>query len=224
MAGQVLSPLVLLAALAVGVPPQPHPQASAQTLAEAIQKKYDAVRDFSADFVHIYEGGVLRKRAKERGSVLIKKPGKMRWHYQEPEEKLFVSDGVKMYSYLPEDRQVIISDVPPRDEATTPALFLAGKGNLLRDFTIDPIDVPGAPRGARALRLVPRRIDGEYAWLTLVVDEALRITMLVTADAQGGQSTFLFANFKENRGLSDKDFTFTIPRGVEVITDARPTP
>ena len=59
----------------------------------------------------------------------------MRWDYTAPEEKLFVSDGVKMYSYLPQDKQVIVIGVPPDDQAATPALFLAGKGNLTRDFT-----------------------------------------------------------------------------------------
>jgi outer membrane lipoprotein-sorting protein len=42
---------------------------------------------------------------------------------------------------------------------------------------------------------------------------------LTTTDAQGGTSTFTFANVKENRGLSDKEFVFEIPRGVQVLTD-----
>src|SRR6266545_2025005 len=68
-------------------------------LAQALQKKYDGIRDFSADFVHGYQGGALRKTLTERGHLLVKKPGKMRWEYKAPEEKLFVSDGVQMYSY-----------------------------------------------------------------------------------------------------------------------------
>ena len=41
-----------------------------------------------------------------------------------------MSDGTKLYSYIPEDKQVYVATVPPDDQATTPALFLAGKGNL----------------------------------------------------------------------------------------------
>ena len=74
---------------------------SARDLAQALQQKYDGIKDFSADFVHSYQGGVLRKQITERGHLLVKKPGKMRWEYTSPEEKLFVSDGVKMYSYHP---------------------------------------------------------------------------------------------------------------------------
>src|SRR5215213_5864125 len=108
---------------------------TAPELAAALQKKYDGIKDFSADFAHAYEGGVLKKQITERGHLLVKKPGKMRWDYSAPEKKQFVSDGVKLYSYLPQDKQVIVSDVPAEDQAGTPTLFLAGKGNLTRDFT-----------------------------------------------------------------------------------------
>ena len=59
----------------------------------------------------------------------------MRWVYTAPEKKEFVSDGQKVYSYLPQDKQVIVASMPSDDQATTPALFLAGKGDIARDFT-----------------------------------------------------------------------------------------
>src|SRR5712691_11077436 len=80
---------------------------TAPELAAALQRKYDGIKDFSADFKHVYEGGVLRQQITERGHLLVKKPGKMRWDYSTPETKQFVSDGVKMYSYIPQDKQVI---------------------------------------------------------------------------------------------------------------------
>jgi len=54
----------------------------------------------------------------------------------------------------------------------------------------------------------------------LVVDRAsLQWRMLVTTDRQGGTSTFAFTNLRENTGVPDREFVFTIPRGVDVITD-----
>jgi len=198
---------------------------NAAQLAEALQKKYDAVKDFSADFAHTYEGGVLHKRITERGHLVVKKPGKMRWDYTSPEAKVFVSDGAKMYSYIPQDKQVIVASVTPEDEATTPTLFLAGKGNLTRDFTSSLVDLPeGMPAGSRALKLVPKSRQQDYDWLVLVVDPAtLDIVGLVTVDGQGGRSSFSFTKLKQNIGLADKDFAFKIPRGVDVVTaPARP--
>jgi chaperone LolA len=196
--------------------------ADPEALARALQRKYDTVRDFTAEFVHSYQGGVLRKTVTERGRLLVKKPGMMRWAYSGDEEKVFVSDGRKLYSYIPADKQVYVSSVPPDDQASTPALFLAGKGQLLRDFVVSDGEVPpGGPRGSVALKLVPKRHDGDYEWLLLVVDEStLQLRMLVTGDKQGGQSTFTFSDMKENVGLSDREFVFKIPKGVDVVTDS----
>src|SRR5205809_1251020 len=105
----------------------PAPASAEESLAAQLQRKYASIKDFSADFVHAYQGGVLKKQIAERGHLLIKKPGKMRWEYTAPEQKLFVSDGTKMYSYVPADKQVIVSTVTKDDQATTPTLFLAGK-------------------------------------------------------------------------------------------------
>jgi len=194
---------------------------TATELAEAVQRKYDAVKDFSADFVHTYQGGVLKKQLTERGQVLIKKPGKMRWDYTAPEKKQFVSDGSKVYFYIPADKQVIVSPVPPNAQATTPALFLAGKGRLTSEFTPSFIELPaGLPAGSRALKLVPKTKQPDYDWLVLAVDPAtFAIRGLVTIDAQGGTSTFAFSNLKQNVGLADNQFTFKIPRGVDVVSD-----
>jgi outer membrane lipoprotein carrier protein len=193
---------------------------TAAELAQALQRKIDAVKDFSTDFTHAYQGGVLKKQITERGHLLVKKPGKMRWDYTAPEPKQFVSDGVKLYSYVPEDKQVIVSSVGPDDDATTPALFLAGKGSLTRDFVASLVDLPpGLPPGSRALKLVPKSRERDYDWIILAVDPMLTIRGLVTSDTQGGTSTFSFINLKENVGIPDSQFTFRIPRGVDVITD-----
>jgi outer membrane lipoprotein carrier protein len=189
-------------------------------LASAIQRHYDQVRDFRADFTHSYTGGVLRKKTVESGHVAVRKPGRMRWTYTQPEEKVFVSDGAKLYSYIPDDKQVYVATVPPDDQATTPALFLAGKGNLLRDFAAEAVTVPDAPAGSVALKLTPKRPEREYEWLDLVVDRAtFQLRMLVTSDQQGGVSAFSFTNLRENTGIADKEFLFVMPRGVDVITE-----
>jgi outer membrane lipoprotein carrier protein len=212
----------LLAASAAAVfaaPPQGAPAPTPAELARAIQKKYDTVRDFSASFEHRYRGGVLRKEAVERGTMQVMKPSRMRWTYESPERKVFVADGTQFYSYIPEDRQVIVAPIPPEAEATTPALFLSGHGSLPQDFEASfPADPDPAP-GTYSLKLVPHRREAEYDWLILVVDRGTyRLRKLITADAQGGQSTFTFSDLRENVGIPASAFRFTIPRGVDVVT------
>jgi outer membrane lipoprotein carrier protein len=199
-------------------PAQARPAAS--DTARALQQKYDRVKDFTADFTHVYEGGVLKKKAQESGTVQIKKPGMMRWDYTAPERKEFVSDGHKVYSYVPADKQVVVSSMPSDDQATTAVLFLTGKGNLIRDFDVSYAD--GAAPDTWALRLDPRRKQRDYDWLVLVVDRStLQIRGLTAADQQGGTSTFTFRNYRENTGVPDKAFEFKIPRGTDVIFSDR---
>jgi outer membrane lipoprotein carrier protein len=208
--------LVVVLAGSVGAQSSQTPDA----LARDLQRKYDKVTDFSADFVHAYRGGVLKQQATERGKLLVKKPGKMRWEYTAPERKLFVSDGRKIYSYIPLDKQVVVGTMPRDEQAPTPALFLTGKGDITRDFDAAFDKVPDAPSGSIALKLTPRRREPEYESLTLVVEpKTLDLQMLITIDAQGGRSAFTFTNFKENVGVTDNQFVFQMPKNVEVVTD-----
>ncbi len=210
---RLLPVLVLLStALSAQAPARP----PAGETARALQEKYDRVRDFIADFTHSYEGGVLKKTLTEGGTVEIKKPGRMRWEYTSPEKKLFVSDGRKVYSYVPADKQVIVSSVPAEDRATTAVLFLAGKGDVTRDFNVSY--APGETADTWVLRLDPKARQRDYDWLILTVDRrTLQIRGLTAADQQGGTSTFRFTNLRENTGVPDAHFTFKIPRGVDVI-------
>lgn len=188
---------------------------SAAELAAGVQRRYASVRDFTADFTHVYQGGVLRQKTTERGTLAIKKPGRMRWIYTAPEKKEFVSDGTKIYSYIPADRQVIVGDVPAGGGDTTAALFLAGRGDLTKDFTAA---IEGQTAGSYRLKLTPKRRQQEFDTLTIQVrKDTLQIESLVARDRQGGTSTFTFTNLKENVGLPDSRFVFKMPRGVQVV-------
>ena len=211
------TPAVLLALLLSAALPRAQAQRPADALAKDLQTRYQSVRDFSADFVQRYRAGVLKTQTSESGTVAVKKPGKMRWTYVKPERKEFVSDGSKMYVYIPDEKQVTVTDAA--DLATTPDLFLSGRGDIGRDFTSSYVDSPVA--GTIGLKLVPRKSEPEYEYLILALDPAkLQIRGMTSRDHQGGESTFTFTNMKENRGLSDKDFVFQRPRGVTVVTDS----
>src|SRR4051794_39164477 len=219
---------LLALTLAAGLSAQSNPTATSPSVApavgtrqppeaaaKALQQRYQGIKDFTADFSQSYRGGVLRTRTVEQGTVTVKKPGLMRWEYLKPEKKEFVSDGRKTYLYVPQDKQVIVADAETEGTSTS-YLFLAGKGDITRDFTAAYAESPIA--GTVALKLTPRRRQPEYEYLIIALDAAsLQIRGLVTHDAQGGDSTLTFTNLNENQGISDKVFAFRIPRGVDVV-------
>ena len=210
-----LGVLVLAATLVAPVTAQNDPAA----LAAKVQQRYNGIRDFQGDFVQTYEGGVLRTKTTERGTLAIKRPGRLRFTYTKPERKEFVSDGVRLYTHLVADKQVIVSPAPSAEDGDVPAMFLAGRSDLGRDYTPTFTTLPGAAAGLLTLKLVPKNQESEFESLGIGVDpKTLQIQFLTAIDRQGGRSSFTFTNLKENRGLSDKDFVFRIPRGADVVT------
>jgi outer membrane lipoprotein carrier protein len=189
-------------------------------LAAKVQQRYNGIKDIQGDFVQTYEGGVLRTKTTERGTVAIKRPGRMRFTYTKPEKKEFVSDSVRLYTHLVADKQVIVSPAPGPDQGDIPAMFLAGNSDLARDYTPTFTPLPGAAAGLVTIKLVPKKPSADYESIGIGIDpKTLQIQFLTAVDTQGGRSSFVFTNLKENRGLSDKDFEFRIPRGVEVLSN-----
>ena len=199
--------------------------ANAQTndpvaLAAKVQQRYNGIKDIQGDFVQTYEGGVLRTKTTEGGSVAIKRPGRMRFVYNKPEKKEFVSDGNRLYVHMVADKQVMVSPAPGPDQGDIPAMFLAGQSDLTRDYTPSFTALPGAAPGLVTLKLVPKKPSAEYESIGIGVNpKTLQIQFISAVDTQGGRSSFTFRNLKENQGLSDKQFEFRIPRGVDVVTN-----
>lgn len=193
-------------------------QPAPSDLARRLQTRYAAIKDFRADFTQSVRGGVLKTLTTEqRGEVKIKKPGKMRWTYGPPDRHVFVSDGTRIYFYVPADRTVHTSSMPKGDDLSAAVLFLTGTGNLERDFTHT---MPAnQPSGEWHLTLTPKVRQDDFSSLTLVVDRtSLNFKSFSWTDHGGALNTIRFNKMQENVGLKDSEFTFDIPKGARVIS------
>ena len=103
------------------------------SVVDGLQNKYSRLRSLGADFLQTYVGGDGRI-VTERGHVLLKRPGKARWDYTEPEKKVFVSDGRLIYFHVWGEREALSSNVRESRDPQIPFLFLLGRGDLRRDF------------------------------------------------------------------------------------------
>jgi len=166
--------------------------------------------DLQAEFVQSYRSGSIGKELVERGTVRIKRPGRMLWEYTQPEKKIFVSDGKTFYFYVPADKQVIV-----REQAGARGVavaLLSGEG-FQSQFDAVLETTPGAAR----LKLTPKTADPEVERVYLETDAEARIVGLEIWDAQGSRSRFRFEKLQVNQGLADKLFRFEVPKGVAVI-------
>jgi outer membrane lipoprotein carrier protein len=184
---------------------------NALALAQKVQAHHAQVRDMQARFVQTYSSGLLGREVVEQGSMSIKRPHRMLWKYEKPEQKVFVSDGKTSYFYVPADRQVIVRDAT--GERGVALQILSGRSDLLAEF--QALAVEGADD---RVRLVPRQESAEVREVVIEADAAGRIRWIEIVDLQGNRSTFRFEDVKENKGLPDRLFEFKIPRGVEVVT------
>jgi outer membrane lipoprotein carrier protein len=196
---------VLLAAAA--------PTGPAAEAARRVEERHRTVADLTARFVQTYRSGVLGREVVERGSMSLKRPGRMLWEYRDPERKTFVCDGKSCYFYVPADRQVIVRD--QAGQRGVAVELLSGQLDILGRFEVS---LESGPDGSPRLLLVPRQTDPDVERLYLDADEAGRIRAIEILDAQGNRSAFRFDAIRENVGLSEGLFRFRVPKGVEVFT------
>ena len=108
------------------------PTPDVHAIAQAVDERYNHLRSLQSDFTEIYRGAGMERT--ESGTLWLKKPGKMRWQYRSPREKLFLSDGKDAWFYLPGERQVRRTAVKKLDDLRSPLAFLLGKTKLEKEL------------------------------------------------------------------------------------------
>ena len=183
-----------------------------------IQKRYERTNDIEAGFLQEYIGKVMKQQLKQEGKVYFKKRGMMRWDYRIPNQK-FISDGLTLWYFQPEENQVFVSDVSKVIKEKTPLAFLAGEGDLSRDFKILNFDESASLKeGNYVLELVPREPNAVLSKLTLTIDKkSYYVVQVDIFDGLGNVTRTRFIDMKTNVGLPDSFFQFTIRPGAEVL-------
>ncbi|BDG09784.1 LolA family protein [Anaeromyxobacter paludicola] len=195
---------LLLCALAAAPAPE------AQQLAAKVQAAYERTRDLEARFVQTYTYAAFGRSQVSRGTLEVKKPGKMRWDYQEPAHKTVVVNGSRLVQYEPEVNQAYVDDHFDATAMSAAVTFLLGKGSLEKEF-----EPSIGERGE--LVLVPRRPDGRVARIALGVDAAGDVTSTRVVDEGGNVNEVRFEGARRNVGLKDSRFELKLPADVRRV-------
>jgi outer membrane lipoprotein carrier protein len=184
--------------------------ADAQTLAHKVQAVYEHTSDFRARFVQTYVyGGVGRKQV-SRGTLAIKKPGKMRWDYAEPSKKTVVLSGSRLVQYEPEANQAYVDEHFDATSMNAAVTFLLGKGNLEKDFDVSPGE-------GGVLVLTPKKPDPRVASITLTVGPNGEVTGTRVVDGSDNVNQLAFEDVRRNVKLPDSEFELELPKGVQRV-------
>lgn len=190
---------------------------SLEEVVAKIQEQYESNQDFQANFHQESFLKSLGRKQEAEGMVYFKKPGKMRWIYQKPTKQEIISDGQNLWNYRPEEKQVIVAPMSQAFQSKAPQTFLAGLGNLQKDFQARFLKDP-AGGSNYSLEFIPIESQGSLEKLFLVVEKgSFKITQAKIQDAMGNVTTISFSKVKFNNKLADTLFQFTPPPGIEVF-------
>ncbi|MSR08037.1 MAG: outer membrane lipoprotein chaperone LolA [Gammaproteobacteria bacterium] len=149
------------------------------------------------------------------GSVVMQRPGRFRWNYEKPFERVIVADGERVWLYEADLQQVTIRRLTA-GIGDTPAALLTGKESVLERFTIEK---SWMEEGLALVRLVPRSADADFAGVTLGFDGA-ELRRLVLDDRLGQQTRIDLTEVRTNPRVSPEVFRFQTPAGADVIDDS----
>jgi len=188
-----------------------------KALAAAVDAHYNHLRSLQAEFTQLYRGSGMERT--ESGTVWLKKPGKMRWEYRSPKEKLFVSNGKDAWFYVPQDRQARKESAKKLEDVRSPLAFLLGKTKLekeLQGLSLAPDIEPLAP-GNVVLRGVPTAMSDQISVILLEISPDHRIVRIFVQGVEGATTEYRFTEQKEDVEIADGRFGFKPPAGTEIV-------
>jgi outer membrane lipoprotein carrier protein len=207
------------------------PARDVRSVRAALEARYQHARTLRASFYERYtdgNGGL----AAESGTVYFSRPGRMRWEYESPEQKLFIVDGTNVWFYVPADHTASRAKLKESSDWRTPLALLTGKADLaklcrslqlvaLEDEKRRGIDPSTVPPGDSVLSCLPRDAASNAPGYEVLfqTDSEARLVRVVIHEAGQVQTEFRFGNWEENAAIPEIKFHFQPPPGVSIVDE-----
>ena len=194
--------------------------AAGQSLSpDEIMDRIEARYNVQGVFVRFYQTSTYKAldiTDTAEGQIYIKKPGRMRWEYEIPEKKFFITDGESLWIYLPGDNQVMMGAADTFFGEGKGGAFLADMALIRKYFTVELAS--DDPEGYWVLKLTPTEPSGDIQVVTLTVSKGnFNVLQVATENAYGDETRHTFEAPEFDRELDDEMFTFSLPEGAEVV-------
>jgi outer membrane lipoprotein carrier protein len=193
----------------------------------ALEARYQHAHTLKAIFFERYSDGSGGVTA-ESGTVYFSRPGRMRWEYESPEQKLFLVDGANAWFYVPADHTASRAKLKESSDWRTPIALLAGSANLsklCRNIEIVDSLRQGEKSGEdlsspgdAVLRCTPRDTSGDAGQEVLLeTDSESHLVRVIIRQAGNASTEFRFGNWEENLPVPEAKFHFDPPPGVAIV-------
>ena len=190
---------------------------TAQELAKRADAHYNHLHSLRVQFTETYHGmGIART---ESGTLLLARPGRMKWLYAYPAGKLFVIDGKYGYSYTPGDAQAERYPAKQLEDFRSPLRFLLGHAQIEKELAGLTMIADGANF---RLRGVPKDMVQRVSQIDLTMTPSGTITGIAWKETDGATTEFRLTDEQENPVIPAASFTFQPPPGVVVVRGLAP--
>ena len=187
-------------------------------LIQMIQEQYQSIQSFSGYFVQTSYRNNTETVRRAEGLVSYKRPGKMRWLYEVPEEQLLVTNGETLWLFDPLLENVTIQKLEKLTDGTALS-FLLGLGDLQEDFNRRLISqVFLTSPDALIVELEPKKAAANLSFIQLAVHPATyNLQIIALMDQEGNYRTIELESMQYNLVLEDDFFEFKVTEDMEVI-------
>lgn len=191
--------------------------ATPEEVARKLQQTYENTATFQADFSQTSSLQQSRRQREGEGTMVIAKPGLMRWDYRKPDRQVFICDGETMSMYFAKTAQLMVMAAREYLQSDVTYAFFVGTGDILRDFA------PRFPQSdyccgeSPTLQLFPRAEHGQVEHLDVWLDDRSLIRRLRIVDHFGSVTELEFTNIRLNQPVDREVFKFTPPAGTEIV-------
>jgi outer membrane lipoprotein carrier protein len=190
--------------------------ADVTSVTDSVQKKYQALSSFKADFTQVLFNAASKDKDVRTGRIVFSQPALIRWETEKPEKELLVVGKDVVWNAFPEEKSAYRYSVEDMLGSKTMLRFLSGKGNLKEDFHIQ--EEPGAPEGQVELKLVPREAEAgmvlAHAWVDVKTSMLARISI---EDFYGNINDLTLSNLNLNPSVSKDQFQYTPPKDYSIF-------
>lgn len=180
----------------------------------SIEELRNFVQNFSsfrANFVQTQPDESTFSANQSSGYMVIEKPGRLLWIYQQPEHQEIISDAINLWIYEEELDQATVRPLASV-QADFPMRWLLFKESVEDNFEVI---VGKKSNGISWFNLTPKN-NTFFQSLDVAIkgDELVQIWMYQNTD---NITKVVFHDAQINPKLSNSQFTFVPPKGVDVI-------
>lgn len=192
-------------------------------LVDNLQNTYQQINDWQAEFDQSTFVELVEKEIHKKGTIALKKSGKIKIQYQEEFGKLYISDGKKFWVYTPGDSQVIVYSKISKILASEALTFLQGLGHVQNKFQVALMDLSQLDeammvgKNLKVIELIPKDPESILKKIMLGIDSEYKVKEMTLFNESGNKTHYVFENIRFNSNIADETFDFAKPKNVKVI-------